>query len=118
MKKLKTATLVTLVLLISWAGMIFALFAAVVILSKGNDRLLVLSLGVVGIVAIILGRLGWEGIMAKRLDGPYQKGRRSRYWLKIKPQTQSQHRPARDWRGAADSGVPGQAQGLPDFHDD
>jgi bifunctional non-homologous end joining protein LigD len=27
---------------------------------------------------------GFEGIMAKRLDGPYQAGRRSRAWLKIK----------------------------------
>ena len=30
-------------------------------------------------------RLGLEGIMAKRLDGPYLPGKRSRYWLKIKP---------------------------------
>jgi ATP-dependent DNA ligase len=29
--------------------------------------------------------LGLEGIMAKRLDGPYLPGRRSPYWLKIKP---------------------------------
>ena len=29
-------------------------------------------------------RLGLEGIMAKRLDGPYLPGKRSRYWLKIK----------------------------------
>jgi ATP-dependent DNA ligase len=29
--------------------------------------------------------LGLEGVMAKRLDGPYLPGRRSRYWLKIKP---------------------------------
>ena len=31
------------------------------------------------------GRQGLEGIMAKRLDGPYLPGKRSRYWLKIKP---------------------------------
>ena len=30
-------------------------------------------------------RLGLEGIMAKRLDGPYLPGKRSRLWLKIKP---------------------------------
>jgi ATP-dependent DNA ligase len=30
-------------------------------------------------------RLGLEGIVAKRLDGPYLPGRRSGYWLKIKP---------------------------------
>ena len=30
-------------------------------------------------------RLGLEGIMAKRLDGPYLPGKRSRYWLKLKP---------------------------------
>jgi ATP-dependent DNA ligase len=29
--------------------------------------------------------LGLEGIMAKRLDGPYLPGKRSRYWFKIKP---------------------------------
>jgi len=29
-------------------------------------------------------RLGLEGIMAKRLDGPYLPGKRSRYWFKIK----------------------------------
>ena len=29
-------------------------------------------------------RLGLEGIMAKRLDGPYLPGKRSRHWLKIK----------------------------------
>jgi ATP-dependent DNA ligase len=29
--------------------------------------------------------LGLEGIMAKRLDGPYLPGKRSPYWLKIKP---------------------------------
>jgi ATP-dependent DNA ligase len=31
-------------------------------------------------------RLGLEGLMAKRLDGPYLPGKRSRHWLKIKPQ--------------------------------
>jgi ATP-dependent DNA ligase len=30
-------------------------------------------------------RLGLEGIMAKRLDGPYLPGKRSSHWLKIKP---------------------------------
>src|SRR6267378_2523129 len=30
--------------------------------------------------------LGLEGIMAKHLDGPYLPGKRSRYWLKIKPE--------------------------------
>ncbi len=30
-------------------------------------------------------RLGLEGVMAKRLDGPYLPGKRSPYWLKIKP---------------------------------
>ena len=34
-------------------------------------------------------RLGLEGIMAKRLDGPYLPGKRSRYWLKIKPKHRS-----------------------------
>jgi len=29
--------------------------------------------------------LGLEGIMAKRVDSPYLPGRRSPYWLKIKP---------------------------------
>jgi ATP-dependent DNA ligase len=33
-------------------------------------------------------RLGLEGIMAKRLDGPYLPGKRSSYWLKIKPKVQ------------------------------
>ncbi len=33
-------------------------------------------------------RLGLEGVMAKRLDSPYLPGKRSGYWLKIKPQTQ------------------------------
>jgi bifunctional non-homologous end joining protein LigD len=32
-----------------------------------------------------VARLGLEGIMAKRLDGPYLPGKRSGYWLKIKP---------------------------------
>ncbi len=32
-------------------------------------------------------RLGLEGIMAKRLDGPYLPGKRSRLWLKIKPKS-------------------------------
>jgi ATP-dependent DNA ligase len=31
-------------------------------------------------------RLGLEGMMAKRLDAPYLPGKRSRHWLKIKPQ--------------------------------
>ncbi len=31
-------------------------------------------------------RLNMEGIMAKRLDGPYLQGKRSRQWLKLKPQ--------------------------------
>lgn len=31
-----------------------------------------------------VARLGLEGIMAKRLDGPYLPGKRSRLWLKIK----------------------------------
>jgi ATP-dependent DNA ligase len=30
-------------------------------------------------------RLGLEGIMAKCLDSPYLPGKRSRFWLKIKP---------------------------------
>ena len=30
--------------------------------------------------------LGLEGIMAKHLDGPYLPGKRSRSWLKIKPE--------------------------------
>ena len=30
-------------------------------------------------------RLKLEGVMAKRLDSPYLPGKRSRYWLKIKP---------------------------------
>ena len=30
-------------------------------------------------------RAGLEGIMAKRIDSPYLPGKRSRYWLKIKP---------------------------------
>lgn len=30
-------------------------------------------------------RLGLEGVMAKRLDGPYLPGKRTFYWLKIKP---------------------------------
>jgi bifunctional non-homologous end joining protein LigD len=34
-------------------------------------------------------RLGLEGIMAKRLDGIYLPGKRSRHWLKIKPQQPS-----------------------------
>ena len=33
--------------------------------------------------------LGLEGVMAKRLDGPYLPGKRSRYWLKIKPKNRS-----------------------------
>ena len=32
-----------------------------------------------------VARLGLEGIMAKRLDGPYLPAKRSRHWLKIKP---------------------------------
>jgi ATP-dependent DNA ligase len=31
-----------------------------------------------------VARLGLEGIMAKRLDGPYLPGKRSGHWLKIK----------------------------------
>jgi len=36
-------------------------------------------------------RLGLEGVMAKRLEGPYLPGRRSRYWLKIKPKDFTGH---------------------------
>jgi ATP-dependent DNA ligase len=32
-----------------------------------------------------VAELGLEGIIAKRLDSPYLPGRRSRHWLKIKP---------------------------------
>jgi len=32
-----------------------------------------------------VARLGLEGVMAKRLDGPYLPGRRSCLWLKMKP---------------------------------
>jgi bifunctional non-homologous end joining protein LigD len=35
-------------------------------------------------------RFGLEGIMAKRLDGPYLPGKRSRCWLKIKPKLSPQ----------------------------
>jgi len=34
-------------------------------------------------------RLDLEGIMAKRLDGPYLPGKRSGHWLKIKPRPSS-----------------------------
>lgn len=34
-------------------------------------------------------RRGLEGVVAKRLDSPYLPGKRSRYWLKIKPTTRS-----------------------------
>jgi ATP-dependent DNA ligase len=37
-----------------------------------------------------VARLGLEGIMAKRLDGPYLPGKRSRYWLKIKPRPETE----------------------------
>jgi bifunctional non-homologous end joining protein LigD len=30
------------------------------------------------------GRLGWEGVIAKRMDAPYVPGDRSRAWLKLK----------------------------------
>jgi hypothetical protein len=36
-----------------------------------------------------VARLGLEGVMAKRLDSPYLPGKRSHYWLKIKPQAVS-----------------------------
>ena len=29
-------------------------------------------------------RQGWEGVMAKRIDSPYEPGKRSRNWLKLK----------------------------------
>jgi ATP-dependent DNA ligase len=32
-----------------------------------------------------VGRLGLEGVIAKRTDSPYLPGKRSRHWLKIKP---------------------------------
>jgi len=43
-------------------------------------------------------RLGLEGIVAKRLDGPYLPGRRSVHWLKIKPITTKPRQSAgADW---------------------
>jgi len=33
----------------------------------------------------LVAQLGLEGVVAKRLDGPYLPGKRSRLWLKIKP---------------------------------
>lgn len=51
-----------------------------------------------------------EGMMAKRLDAPYLPGKRSRYWLKIKP-TQSKpaladaHANRTDARGASSSNI-------------
>ena len=32
----------------------------------------------------LAGRQGWEGIIAKRVDSPYEPGNRSRAWLKLK----------------------------------
>jgi ATP-dependent DNA ligase len=40
---------------------------------------------------------GLEGIMAKRLDGPYLPGRRSSYWLKIKPKAKVVAQPHWQW---------------------
>jgi ATP-dependent DNA ligase len=37
--------------------------------------------------------LGLEGIVAKRVDGPYLPGKRSRHWLKIKPKSNQRSLP-------------------------
>jgi bifunctional non-homologous end joining protein LigD len=42
-------------------------------LSGGGDALLELA-----------RKRGWEGVIAKRVDAPYEPGRRSRNWLKLK----------------------------------
>ncbi|MBK5187544.1 MAG: DNA ligase D, partial [Gemmatimonadaceae bacterium] len=56
-------------------------------LAKHASRELRLTESEVGAGRAMLARArdtGWEGIIAKRIDGPYQPGFRSRDWLKLK----------------------------------
>ena len=59
---------------------------------------------------------GWEGVVAKRWDSPYQAGRRSTAWVKDK-HWQTQEVVIGGWRageGARDGGIGSLLMGIPD----